>query len=254
MAREASTSKVRDSTIRNNEAKGNVSYGIWVAGDNNNVTIVGNTVTGGSVIGIYVNDSDNSPITDNKVRGVGTGIQLARSKNNAVTGNDLIENGEGLNLSEASDYTITGNTITGSTQYGVHMVLSTGNNTIANNYFNNSVNIKFDVASVSNDWNISKKLEKNIVGGPYLGGNFYEKPDGTGHSQTCPDDTEDGICDTKYKINGSSTHVDDLPLSDDYCNLCKGVRRLLCEDTAPCKIMKLPDDGPTVKPGPFEKK
>ncbi len=43
--------------------------------------------------------------------------------------------------------------------------------------------------------------ETNIVGGPYLDGNFYANPDGAGFSQTCPDDDRDGFCDTPHILS-----------------------------------------------------
>ena len=60
--------------------------------------------------------------------------------------------------------------------------------------------IDFYGAVNENEWNISKTTGTNIVGGPYLGGNFWEKADGTGFSETCSDIDEDGICDESYVI------------------------------------------------------
>jgi hypothetical protein len=50
----------------------------------------------------------------------------------------------------------------------------------------------------------------NIVEGPYLGGNFWGSPRGTGFSQTANDSDADGISDLPYKVNGSD--FDHLPL------------------------------------------
>ncbi len=52
--------------------------------------------------------------------------------------------------------------------------------------------------------------EMNIVEGPFLGGNFYSKPDGTGFSQRCTDGDGDGFCDTAFAI--SEGNVDQFPL------------------------------------------
>jgi hypothetical protein len=46
--------------------------------------------------------------------------------------------------------------------------------------------------------------------GPYLGGNFWAKPDGTGFSQSCNDWNIDGIGDSVY--TASAYDVDSLPL------------------------------------------
>ena len=52
----------------------------------------------------------------------------------------------------------------------------------------------------------------NIIGGPFPGGNFFAKPDGTGFSQTCPDADADGLCDAPFVI--AAGNVDHLPLKD----------------------------------------
>ena len=70
------------------------------------------------------------------------------------------------------------------------------NNLIYNNYFNNPVNA--DVKNAANTWNIAKTKGKNIMSGPYIGGNFWAQPGGDGFSQTAPDADGDGIADTGY--------------------------------------------------------
>ncbi|VVB91848.1 Periplasmic copper-binding protein (NosD) [uncultured archaeon] len=73
--------------------------------------------------------------------------------------------------------------------------LESSNNTIYNNYLNNSNNA---VASGSSIWNITRTIGSNIIDGPYLGGNFWAYPNGTGFSQLCADANADGICDSSY--------------------------------------------------------
>ncbi len=46
------------------------------------------------------------------------------------------------------------------------------NNLIYNNYFNNTKNI-YTHNKNNNIWNIKKTLGTNIVGGPYLSGNYW---------------------------------------------------------------------------------
>ena len=62
-----------------------------------------------------------------------------------------------------------------------------------------------------NVFNTTKTAGPNIVGGPYIGGNFWAKPDGTGFSQTAPDADGDGIADTVYSFSGNVS-TDFLPL------------------------------------------
>ncbi len=86
--------------------------------------------------------------------------------------------------------------------------LESSNNTIYNNYLNNSNNA---VASGSNSLNVTRTIGSNIADGPYLGGNFWAQPDGAGFSQLCADTNTDGICDSSY-IPGSG-NIDYLALT-----------------------------------------
>ncbi|AKB79210.1 surface layer protein B [Methanosarcina horonobensis HB-1 = JCM 15518] len=62
---------------------------------------------------------------------------------------------------------------------------TTALNGIYNNYFNNSLNVRFGPGAGGNIWNNSPASGTNIAGGPSIGGNFWAKPDGTGFSQVC---------------------------------------------------------------------
>ncbi|MEM2070861.1 MAG: CARDB domain-containing protein, partial [Archaeoglobaceae archaeon] len=63
----------------------------------------------------------------------------------------------------------------------------------------------------ANTWNTTLQEGTNILGGNWLGGNAWLKPDGTGYSQTCLDSNNDGICDQPYVID--EENIDYLPLS-----------------------------------------
>jgi hypothetical protein len=58
-----------------------------------------------------------------------------------------------------------------------------------------------------------QKSGTNIIGGSFLGGNFWGYPNGTGFSQTCPDVNGDGICDKSYTLD--EKNIDYLPLAND---------------------------------------
>jgi len=77
---------------------------------------------------------------------------------------------------------------------------SSSSNTIYNNYFNNTNNAWDNGTNV---WNTTKQAGPNIIGGPYLGGNYWS--DYTGN-----DTNKDGLGDTPYAISGGSS--DYLPL------------------------------------------
>ena len=76
---------------------------------------------------------------------------------------------------------------------------------------NNVFNADVKDGSFGNVWNITKTEGTNIAGGPYLGGNFWAKPDDTGFSQTATDEDGDGIADIAYKFSGN-INADFLPL------------------------------------------
>jgi parallel beta-helix repeat protein len=67
------------------------------------------------------------------------------------------------------------NKVNNSADYGIFLNKSS-NNTIYNNYFNNTNN-SYD--NCNNTWNITKTAGANIVGGPYLGGNYWSDYEGT---------------------------------------------------------------------------
>lgn len=66
-----------------------------------------------------------------------------------------------------------------------------------------------DPSPPPNTWNGTKTRGMNVVGGPFLGGNYWANPGGTGWSQVTPD-RGDGFCNAPYIIN--EENVDNLPL------------------------------------------
>jgi len=88
-----------------------------------------------------------------------------------------------------------------------------------NNYFieNNSLFASSDYFNTVY-LNTTKTSGTNIVGGPYIAGNYWAKQDGTGFSQTCTDANNDGICDDIYErqtfVSSGDVFIDYLPLAD----------------------------------------
>lgn len=58
--------------------------------------------------------------------------------------------------------------------------------------------------------NTTVTTSTNILGGLYLGGNYWSNPSGTGYSDLCTDTDGDGFCDTPYTVSGIT---DLLPLT-----------------------------------------
>jgi len=136
------------------------------------------------------------------------GIELGNSKSNTISGNTVSNSSRGLYLG-ASDYnTVSGNTVTYNNNLGLYECTECDHNTVYNNYFNNTkVSIN---GGNGNSYNITKTEGTNIIGGSYLGGNYWGKPDGTGFSDKAVDSDGDGISDSAYNLHGEST--DYLPL------------------------------------------
>jgi PGF-pre-PGF domain-containing protein len=119
-------------------------------------------------------------------------------------------NSEGFYFGGSNNNTITNSFIQTNNLSGIYFSPTPGQyNLFYNDYFNNSVQYLND-SSVTNYFNTTETPGTNIVGGIYIGGNYWAAPNGTGFSQTCTSSTN-GICDTPYKL--TSITFDYLPLT-----------------------------------------
>ena len=175
----------------------------------------GNTLSGNSVSkhsagreGIWIGFSSNNIVNDNIVSFNFNGIELFHSNDNTVSGNNISNCGYALLLTSSNNNTVSSNLDKGNSN-GISIILGSSGNTIYNNFFNSVSNIDF-IGSGANTWNIAKTAGTNIVGGPYIGGNVWTYPSGTGYSQTCNDVNADGICDSSRTLDASN--IDNLPL------------------------------------------
>lgn len=173
--------------IKNNTINNNIDYGIYIYPSSYN-TIKNNIISNNDDYGIYGYQSSHNTIEDNIINNtIWYGIWMEVDSN----GNKIVRNN-----------------INNNTWYGI-MIADSSDNEIYNNIFNNSNNVGF---SRNNNWSIAKKVTgTNIIGGKYLGGNFWANPYGTGYSQTCIDKNRDGICDLEYILD--TNNIDYLPLS-----------------------------------------
>jgi YVTN family beta-propeller protein len=179
-----------------------------------NNTVSGNTISNCST-GITEFDQ-GADIRNNRITDCQCGIHLSLT-GAGIYDNTILNCDVGISLSDAClGVEIINNTIMSSAECGIVDQYNEGGKRIYNNYFNNTVNVRFG-AGAGNTWNSSLTQGTNIAGGPFIGGNFWAKPDGTGFSQICVDLDKNGIGDLPYKIyedpyNVYEDEFDYLPL------------------------------------------
>lgn len=205
----------KNNIIRNNVIT-NYIYGIFMDNSSGNI-LEGNAASSHYFEGMLIryssgNDVSNNVMNSNGNSYNGQGILLYYSNSNYMKSNTMRFNSyTGSAIIRSSSNTIINNRMENSPT-GIRM--SNNNNIIYDNYFNNTGNnaVILGITGITsgNNWNIVKTAESNIIGGSYIGGNYWGKLDGTGFSQTCAN-RGDGFCDQNYVLD--STNVDYLPLA-----------------------------------------
>ena len=175
----------------------NGKEGIHISCCGGNNTVSGNTISNCST-GITEWDQA-ADIRNNRITDCDYGIKLAHASS-GIDNNTILNCNVGIELGDDCDVDIINNTITSCAECGIFDKENSGRKRIYNNYFNNSLNVRFVPYEGGNTWNSSLASGSNIVGGPYIGGNFWAKPDGTGFSQICVDLDRNGIGDLPYNI------------------------------------------------------
>ena len=173
------------STATGNIVLNNID-GIDVSYSSNN-TLTNNTANLNSHCGIEMTSSINNTLVNNTVNSnTAYGIYLQSSSNNTLTSNDFSDNKYGIYLPGSSSNTLANNTVNSNEYHGIYLFYSSNYNLVYNNYFNNANNAYDDGI---NRWNITKTNGTNIIGGPFLGGNYWSDYAGV-------DNTGDGLGDT----------------------------------------------------------
>jgi len=220
-------------TLSNNNANSN-GHGFVLENNSNGNTLTSNIASSSAGLtrssGFYSTYSSNNTLNKNIAINNPWGIYFINSNISTISGNDVSNNNEyGMWISLSNYNTISGN-IANETRRGIFLDSSSHNtlsenvvafndiaglyecpgchyNTIFNNYLNNVRNA--DIRNRDTTWYKSKAAGINIVGGPYIGGNFWGKPDGKGFSQNATDANGDGLADTEYN---EFNITDKLPL------------------------------------------
>lgn len=189
----------------NNSAYNNYN-GITLSVSTDNI-VNGNYANTNSFGGIYLYSSSNNTITANQANTNSFGgIYLTSSTNNTISSNHAHNNRyDGITLRSSGNNTIRSNHLYNNSFSGIS--LSSSANTIYNNYFNNNANNAWDEGN--NTWNITKTAGTNIVGGSWLGGNYWADYSGI-------DSDGDGIGDTMLPYNSSGR----IQYGGDYLPFC----------------------------------
>jgi parallel beta-helix repeat protein len=207
--------------LTGNTANFNSGASIWLSRSSNNNNLTENTVNSNNEYGIYLLWSNNNTLTKNTANANNEyGIYLFSSDNNNLTENTVNSNKKyGIYLSDFSDNNnLTKNTANANKKYGIYLIFSSNNNIIYNNYFNNTNNAR---DKGNNIWSITKTEGINIIGGPYLGGNYWS-------DYTGKDSDGDGLGNTLLPYDSSG----DIKNGGDYLPLVKPSASALCDTGA----------------------
>ena len=172
-----------------------------------NITVKDSILTNNSQ-GVLFAHTSNSRIENVNASSNDYGIYLSSSNNNNITNNKVSNNRDGIYIYACFNNEVEGNIIVSNSGKGIWIDLSqmSYNNIIYNNYFEwNGDNAICDETTGATYFNISKTLGKNILGGPYIGGNYWDDYEGE-------DLDGDGIGEDPYPINGGWDYLPLVPL------------------------------------------
>lgn len=225
-----------NSTFSDIIANENSEHGIRISSIrfSNFENITANSNSGGNGRGIYVELSSNNTFTNVTTNLNTVGMWVYGSDYNVITNVTVKQNtNNGFRVVGGANYnTINDSYIENNTNYGVFFTnwgsLNPTDNTFYNNYFNNTVNYGNSTPSsgtIFNYFNTTRRTGLNILGGPWIGGNYWTGPGGN-FSDTCTDADSDGVCDSAYNLEENNYDYHALnatqPTACNSCSDCSG--------------------------------
>ncbi len=198
------------SSNNNTLISNNASIFLTQSSNNNNlIDNIANFNAGYENYGIYLLSSDNNSLSGNIAMYNNIGIYLDNSSYNTLRGNNASYNsgkdGYGISMYSSGNNVLNGNTAISNSNYGINLYNSS-NNIVYNNFFKNSKNA---LDNGNNIWNITKTAGVNIIGGSWIGGNYWS-------DFSEKDNNGDGLAETMVPYNSDRKIIyggDYIPLS-----------------------------------------
>ena len=201
-----------------------------------NNTIINNSVIQGqgvNNVGVFMAATNNVTISNTYISNAGLGIMVAMSSNIISTNLTLKNNNISYSVSgNSNNITLINSILENSSINGLNIDDTITEMYIYNNIFNNTDNIVIENGGSPSFLNTSQSTATNIIGGNFIGGNYWTNASGDGYSNTCTDSVAPiGICDNYLNYtNGTSVAIDWLPLSDEFESACD----YYCDSCATC--------------------
>jgi parallel beta-helix repeat protein len=195
----------RFNTVSGNTIRNSVTAGIYLSPFSFVNTITGNTIVDSAADGIVVEQADDNTFAQNTIRASARhGFHLTSLPvRNVIERNEITDNVDGIHFAGyAEGNSVRGNVIRANSGVGI-FVEGNGANTFFDNELDNATNA-MDTGPGASVWNIDKTAGTNVVGGEFLGGNYWSDYPGS-------DADGDGIGDTPHKVPGGGS-VDQYPL------------------------------------------
>ncbi len=140
--------QVTRNVVRDNTATGNVDAGISIT-QSTDTDVLTNTIVDNRLRGVRLLNSLRVRVEDNTIRGHSTtGIEIAYDGFHTITRNVIRDNSAGMFVLEGAR-----------------------GNLVFDNLFSNEQNARDDLGG--NTWNVSKRAGPNVLGGRFVGGNYW---------------------------------------------------------------------------------